>query len=51
MFTHQKKDYYSVNANISLNPITEQQTLQQMMESEQNNLQRAMQEHSMQMSQ
>ena len=42
MFTHQKKDYYSVNANISLNPITEQQTLQGMLEGEQKTAMNAM---------
>ena len=35
MFTHQKKDYYSVNANISLDPVTEQQNLQKIMVNEQ----------------
>ena len=35
MFTHQKKDYYSVNAQISLNPITEQQALQKLLVDEQ----------------
>ena len=42
MFTHVKKDYYSVNANISLSPITEQQHLQQMLQQEQNNTVSAM---------
>ena len=31
MFTNQKKDYFSVNANISLSPILEQQHLQKML--------------------
>ena len=37
MFSSQKKDYYSVNANISLDPVTEQQNLQKIMVSEQTN--------------
>ena len=32
MFTHLKKDYYSVNANISLSPVKQQ--MQQMMMSD-----------------
>ena len=53
MFTNIKKDYYSVNANISLSPITEQQTLQQLLQQEQTNTMNAvnnLQEQSMQMS-
>ena len=55
MFTHVKKDYYSVNAKIALDPITEQQTLQKMLTSEQTNAMAAMNniqnEQSMMMSQ
>ena len=54
MFTHQKKDYYSVNANISLDPVTEQQYLQKIMVGEQSNAQNMyqnLQDQSMQMSQ
>ena len=54
MFTHQKKDYYSVNANIALAPITEQQNLQKLLQTEQSSAMNAMnnlQEQSMMMSQ
>lgn len=37
MFTNVKKDYYSINAKISLSPIVEQQQLQQMLQTEQQN--------------
>ena len=42
MFTNVKKDYYSVNANISLSPITEQQQLQKMLQNEQSATMNAM---------
>lgn len=42
MFTHQKRDYYSVNAEIALAPITDQQILQKMMQQEHKVTQSAM---------
>jgi len=41
MFTNKKRDYYSVNAEIHLAPLTDDQILRKMMINEQNNTHKA----------